>query len=206
MKVIILGKGTGWEDAPFYYGDENIQTWGLNNHIMSRPFDLLFEPHDLEWYLEHCEEKSWFHKCPNRYKQHIEKVNELGVPYLTQKKYDFLPTSQPYPVEEICEEFGIDLFGGGIDYMVAYAIYKKAEAIDIYGVHTEGDTEWEYQKPSLQFWVGVAVGRGIPIVIHGSPTLLKTMYHGKEWTYEGKNADGLRYGYFTPQRKFPISQ
>ena len=202
MKVIILGKGAGWEDAPLTYKDENIQCWGLNNHIMSRPLDIVFEPHDVEWWLEHCEEVSPYHKMEHRYRQHIDRVNELRIPYLTIKKYAFIPTSLEYPVEKICDHFGIDYFSGGIDYMLAYAIWLGIDEIEIFGVHTVYDDEYEYQKPSLEFWIGVAIGRGIKVKVHGSHSLLRTMYKNKIYTNEGKGADGLRYGYFTPQRKF----
>lgn len=205
-KVIILGKGDGWEAAPLTFGDKEVQCWGINNHIMSRPLDVVFEPHDVEWWKEHCDEEVWYHKVEPRYLQHIQRVNELGVPYLTLKHYDFIPTSQKYPVEEICNHFGIDYFTGGVDYMLAYAIWKGVEQIDIYGVHTTYDDEYQYQKPSLEFWIGVAVGRGIKITVHGSHSLLKPMYQKMIYTNEGENADGLRYGYFTPQRKFPITQ
>lgn len=205
-KVYILGKGAGWDDAPLIHGESDRQVWGLNDHIMSRPFDIIFEPHDVEWWKEHCDEATWYHKTAPRYLQHFKKVNEMEIPYLTLKHYDFIPTSKPYPVEEICESFGIDYFTGGVDYMMAYAIWTKVESIDLYGVHTVYDDEYQYQKPSLEFWIGVAIGRGIKVTVHGSHSLLKPMYQKKIYTNRGENADGLRYGYFTPQRKFPITQ
>lgn len=195
-KAIILGKAEGWEDAPMLYGDSKTQVWGLNNHIMSRPLDIVFEPHDVEWWLEHCDEKTWYHKTENRYRQHINRVNEMGVPYLTLRHYEFIPTSEAYPIEAICDHFGIDYFTGGIDYMLAYAIYKRVRKVDIYGVHTTYDDEYQYQKPSLEFWIGVALGRGIDIKVHGSHSLLKPIYQGKIYTNDAGDADGLRYGYF----------
>ena len=61
-KVYILGKGAGWDDAPMIHGESDRQVWGLNDHIMSRPFDIIFEPHDVEWWKEHCDEATWYHK------------------------------------------------------------------------------------------------------------------------------------------------
>jgi hypothetical protein len=194
--VIILGKGDGWEDAPFYYDDNKVQTWGINSHIMSRPFDIIFEPHDVEWWLENCDKIRTWHKPDHQYRRHIDRVNEMEIPYLTLKHYPFIPTSKAYPVEDICREFGVDYFTGGIDYMLAYAIYKKFDKIDIYGVHTVYDDEYDYQKPSLEFWIGVAIGRGIKITVHGSHSLLRPIYKGKIHDNEGNNPDGLRYGYF----------
>lgn len=195
-EVIILGKADGWEDAPFYFNHEDIQTWGINTAILSRPLDVVFEPHDVEWWLENWDKVRTWHKVERGYPKHIEKVNEMELPYLTLKHYDFIPTSQEYPVEEISRHFGVDYFTGGIDYMIAYAIYKRVRKIDVWGVHTTYDDEYAYQKPSIEFWIGVAVGRGIKIHVHGSHSILKPMYQGKIHTNDAGDADGLRYGYF----------
>lgn len=195
-EVIILGKATGWEEAPLHFGEEEIQTWGLNTHILVRPLDIVFEPHDVEWWLKNFNETTWWHKSEGGYDRHLEKVNEMEIPYLTLTHYPFIPTSQPYPVEEVIQDTGIDYFTGGIDYMIAYAIYKRVERIDIYGVHTTFDDEYLYQKPSLEGWIMYAKGRGIDVKVHGSHSLFKPMYQGKIFTNDAKNADGLRYGYF----------
>lgn len=203
MKVHILGKGEGWEDAPHGHGDT--QVWGINTHILSRPLDMVFEPHDVEWWLKNWDKIRPWHKTERGYPKHIERVNELEIPYLTLRSYPFIPTSKEYPVNDIIREFGVDYFTGGIDYMLAYAIYIRVKKIDIWGVHTVYDDEYEYQKPSLEFWIGVAVGRGIPIKVHGSHSLLKSMYRGKIYTNAGEDADGLRYGYFVKPEVNEIS-
>lgn len=196
FEVQILGKGPGCDDAPMYYEHPDIQTWGLNTHILSRPLDMVFEPHDVEWWLKNWDKKELFHKIERGYPKHIERVNELQVPYLTLKHYDFIPTSKAYPAETISQFFGIDYFTGGIDYMMAYALWQGVDKIDLYGVHTVKDDEYEYQKPSLEFWIGVAVGSGTEIRVHGSDTLMQPIYQGRIYTNEGGDADGLRYGYF----------
>jgi len=195
-EVIILGRGNGWEDAPFYYDDDKVQTWGLNTHIMGRPLDVVFEPHDVEWWMANCMEHRPWHKPDYQYLRHIDRVNEMEVPYITLKHYPEIPLSEAYPIEEIVKEFNVDYFTGGIDYMLAYAIWKKVKKIDIYGVHTVYDDEYAYQKCSLEFWIGVAIGRGIKITVHDSHSLLKSRYQGKIHDNQGNNPDGLRYGYF----------
>ena len=82
-EVIILGKATGWEEAPIYFGEDEIQTWGLNTHILVRPLDIVFEPHDVEWWLNNFNETTWWHKSEGGYDRHLEKVNEMEIPYLT---------------------------------------------------------------------------------------------------------------------------
>lgn len=189
--VIILGKAQGWEYAPFFYEDDTAQTWGMNDHILSRPFDMLFEIHDIYEML----------LSDPRGQRFLDRVNEMEIPILCQEHYDFIPTSEPYPVEEICNHFGIDYFTSSIDYMLAYGIWKGIKKIDIYGVHVAGDTEWSHQKASLEFWIGVAIGRGIDIKIHGSPTILKTIYLGHETVPDRDTKDGLCYGYLTEPRE-----
>ena len=43
MKVIIIGKGPGWEKAP-----KEGETWGLNDLLLYRPLKLTFEMHDID--------------------------------------------------------------------------------------------------------------------------------------------------------------
>jgi hypothetical protein len=204
LRVIILGKAKGCDDAPFHFEDKEVQTWGLNNHILTRPLDIVFEPHDVEWWMEHADEVNEWHKPERGYAKHIEKVNEMEIPYITLKHYPFIPTSQKFPVEEIYNEFGLDYYTGGIDYMIAYAILKRVERIDIYGVHTTYDDEYAYQKPSLEAWCFFAMGKGIDVRVHGSHSLFKTRYQGKIFTNDRKEADGLRYGYFVEPFKMKI--
>lgn len=146
MDVVIIGKGHGWENAP-----TDGETWGVNNLCLRRPVKMAFNMHDLDKHREHY----LFNKT-------IEYVNANALPIVTQKKYAHIPTSIPFPIDEMPRKY----FTNSIDYMVAYAIYKGASRIDTYGVVMEAGTEYAMQRPSLEYWIGRAEGAGIPVEIH----------------------------------------
>jgi hypothetical protein len=84
--------------------------------------------------------------------------------------------SVKYPVEEIISEFGIDYFQSSVDFMLAMAIYEGYEEIYLYGVDMSVAGEYETQKPSGSFWLGVAKGRGINIFLPDNCDLLKSYF------------------------------
>jgi len=99
-----------------------------------------------------------------------------------------------YPLEAIIDEFmpviaGLDkerfpergilpYFVSSIDYMSALAIYEGFERIEYYGVELREKTEWAMQKSGATFWAGIAMGRGIEIVIPKNSVLISAPLYG----------------------------
>ena len=81
--------------------------------------------------------------------------------------------SKPYPLEEIIKEYG-RYFTNTVSYMIAYAIHCKATHIHVFGVDMMADTEYGIQRPSCEYWLGVAKGKGIDVHVPSSSDLLKT--------------------------------
>lgn len=166
MKVIIIGKGKDWEKAPM-----EGETWGVNNLCLKRPVKLVFNIHDLDKHRDH----TLFSKT-------IDYVNKNKIPIVTQKKYEHIPTSIPFPIEKVPYRY----FGNSIDYMLVYAILKEATEIDIYGVNMVLDGERIGQRPSLEYWIGYARGLRIKVELHGPTALCKHPkgLYGYEWDEE----------------------
>jgi hypothetical protein len=100
-----------------------------------------------------------------------------GIPYIDRDNY---------PLGEVVKKFHTNYFGSTVDYALALAIYEGADEIDLYGVQMLIPTEYGYQKPSGDFWCGVAIGSGIKLSVLGDSSLMRTR-------------DGKLYGYGTPQ-------
>ncbi len=79
-----------------------------------------------------------------------------------------------YPIKEIIEEFGVAYFSCSIAYMIALAILRGYEEIDLYGCTTYAYEEYAYQKPCIEFWAGMAMGRGIDIKFHEPTHICRT--------------------------------
>ena len=164
-KVQIIGKSIGWQDAP-----EGIESWGITQIILMRPVDLVIDMniYDGRW-------------GPQEQRDAVmakEEAELRGVPFIGL---------QNYPLDDVVAYFGSDYFGSTVDYAIALAVFRGFTEIDIYGVNLIDD-EYAYQKPSMEYWIGMARGRGVKVTVNGSYTkLLKTR-------------DGKLYGYDTEQR------
>jgi len=171
-RINILGSGPGRLEVPSGKGE----IWGVNNVHLLQDVDLIVDIHNR---VNPKEEKD---------RVHMKELGKKGIPTYSQDKIEGFDNVKKYPVDEIIKEFGVDYFGSGIDYIIALAIYEGATDIHMYGVCMMDKSEYTHQKASVEFWIGVAMGRGINVTVHGEyPVILKTK-------------DGLLYGYKTFQQ------
>jgi hypothetical protein len=166
MKVILIGKGYGCANAP-----KEGETWGICQST-KRPFvKRIIDMNDYSLWGD-------FEAKMDRLSRKM--ASENNIPY-----YDLTN----YPIKEIIEFFGVDYFSNTVDYALALAIYDGATEIDLYGVNMELGSEYEFEKPGVEFWIGLAMGRGIKVAVFGDrSTILKTK-------------DKKLYGYGTWQKQ-----
>jgi len=139
--------------------------------------------------------------------QTVKRVSQLGVPMYCVKQYEFENSdSKPipidilaYPFDKIIKRFH-NYFTNSVDYMLAYAAYNKVDKLDLYGIDMALPHERIYEKPGVEFWLGILLGQGVKIAIHCDEDyskILKTRdgrpypeleqnedgswFHGKEW-------------------------
>jgi hypothetical protein len=170
----IVGRGYGMELAP----EENC--WGINNIIFERSVDIHFDMHH--------EGRMKPHQIERREKV-IRRAKELDIPVYA---CDSIPdtTYIRYPIESVIREFRTGYFSNGICYMIALAVMNGVKELNFYGVnHTRLKMLDEYtlQKPGVDYWLGVALGRGVKLNIHGAHSEI------------GKTFDNRAYGYFLSQ-------
>lgn len=98
-------------------------------------------------------------------------------------------TIENFPFKEVKKQFGVDYFTNMVCYMLAAAIMEDADEIHLYGVRQAGLVEYMEQRRGVEFWLGIAVGRGIKVEIHGISQLLKNSrgipYQGTEKVEDG---------------------
>ena len=82
-------------------------------------------------------------------------------------------------------------FTNTISYMIALAIYEEYKEISVFGVDMATsnppleNTEYSHQRPSCEYYLGLAVGRGIKTYIPPCADLLKARFnYGFELTKE----------------------
>ena len=146
---------------------------------------------------------------------HPRWVRECGIPVFMADPPADQPTAVRYPVERMIAKHGIDYFTSTVAFMLAWSvdiidqqvakrlvteaagsaanvlsISKSLYAqytVGVYGIDLIVGTEYEWQKACVEFWLGVAEGRGIQIDIAPESALLKQLYR---YGYQ-KEPDGI---------------
>jgi len=172
--VTILGKAPSIEFVDFTRPGE---FWALND--MHRTLDAskcqrwfqMHRPGSGEGYLDEQGHLDWLE----------EGVEEGQILYMI-KQYPQFPSSVPYPFAEVVDNVCPNkqpYFTNSIDYMVCLAILYKYDIINFFGVdlimdaeHTE-EGEFHRMRQSLEFYIGLAMGRGAQVNMHEWSSLLR---------------------------------
>lgn len=180
-KVAIVGCADSKNDAPFK--DDEFEIWGVNNLfplIEAHPDRYRwFEIHDITKdgdTFKRRDNPVFRGQVVNEYLTQLgDWANKINCPVYMQKPWDVVPTSMAYPLKQILEKFG-NYFTNSISWMLALAIHEGFEEIHVYGVDMAVDTEYHHQRPSCEYFLGLARGMGIKIYIPDTADLLKVRF------------------------------
>jgi len=171
--------------APFE--DKNVEIWALN------------EMHAWPW-LKRADRWFQIHHSDS-FKRDLAKrdvhghydwlrENPLDIPIIMQYQHEEIPKSVGYPLREICDEFlgglrrgdaKVKYFTSTLAYEIAYALHLGVDRIELYGFEMSSGDEYIEQKGSAEFWMGIALGRGVEIYLPPSCILLySNLYGGDE--------------------------
>jgi hypothetical protein len=70
-----------------------------------------------------------------------------------------------YPLQSIISKFNSKFFTNSISYMIAFALYNDIKKISIYGVDMDSESEYEFERPSVAYWMGFARGLSVEVEI-----------------------------------------
>ena len=180
-QVLILGTGDGWNYAP---KKTEKTVYCLNDYIRLEKYQI--QP-DVLFVMDVLDEKPQIVAGMDNLGAVIRRINEMKVPLVAPFKYEEIPLSEAFPLEECVKEFGNPYFTNTISYMIAYALLKGAKEIETYGVNQASSSEYFYEKAGVEYWLGIAVGKGVKVTVNGEKSELlttKTRFGG-----------GLLYGY-----------
>ena len=147
--VVLVGSYEG------YKGPEK-EIWGVNRAYTKTPQLSRVYFFDPLWRLQKFGHKDF-----------IEHINAMEVPVWTKRHYDEIPLSEAYPVRAVEDHFGLpeSNFTSTTAYMVAHAIYEGFDRIIFHKMlMSPGSIEYYCQKACLDFWCGIAIGRGCQVV------------------------------------------
>jgi predicted RNA methylase len=159
------------------YKDPAWDIWGLAWHTSAlQRTDLLFDIHHPNF---KGEAPYRLHYNSHRNQKYLDKVNASGVPVLCDPlALPSFTNGTPYPLDEVRAVFPKrDFLECTVSYMIAYAIWKGAERIGLWGCHFTGKDEYQYQLPSVTWLLGFAEAHEIEVVIGPGGPLLASGYN-----------------------------
>ncbi len=91
-----------------------------------------------------------------------------GIIYTLDDDRETIPGSEPYPFLDIMDYFHLNAehvryFTSSFCFMMALAIYEEFDEITLLGWEMSSKEEYGNQKAAAEFWIGVAIGKGIKI-------------------------------------------
>jgi hypothetical protein len=177
-KVAIVGCSESKSLAPF--DDESFEIWGVNNLYMLIPrATRWFEIHQITQNGKNYLRRGSLDFRGQKVDEYLEQLGiwtkEKNCPVYMQQKWDIIPTSIIYPLQDITTKFG-GYFTNTVSYMLALALHENFDEIHVYGVDMAVSGEYFHQRPSCEFFLGIAVGLGKKVYIPPEADLLKTRF------------------------------
>ena len=189
-KVCIVGYAENSRHLA-WYDDPDCEIWGVNQVYRFIPrMDRNFQIHK-DW----TDSKKWAPGTDQR-----KWIAESPIPTYMIDHEPSMPNSVAYPLERVRQELGLagtpDDPGAGLDYftssiafMFALAIAEGFEEIGIYGIDLIIGREYFFEKSCVEFYMGIAHGRGIAVHRPENSALL---WQSHRYGYE----PGPNYGFY----------
>ena len=173
MKIALIGSApSSVRLAP--YQDPDWEIWGCSPGAY--PFA---GPHADVWYELH------------RWEPQIPGMVGSGKPWFTPEYCEFLtrfdkgpvwmidpppeiPNALAYPVNDMVEKYGPFFFTSSLSWMFAQALEREGvEEIGLWGVDMSAHEEYGLQRPGCQYFITLAMQRGIKVTIPPESDLLQ---------------------------------
>jgi len=181
-EIIICAMGPTWYQCPTE-APPNSEIWGVNTMYRNRKLDRIFIMHDIK------------HDLMVQDRDFFKTANELKIPVVTSGDYAGFDNNFVFPAEDVVDHFGVAYFLNVMSWMIAYAIMMEPKRISLYGCDMRSDSGDEYrlgERGCVEYWLGMAMGRGIDLGLPQESFLLKRVMRGNFYGYYlRKKAKGL---------------
>jgi hypothetical protein len=171
--------------APF--DDLDCEIWALNE-----AHAFMWLTRATRWFQIHATE-SWQRYIAKRdVRGHADwlRKNPLDIPIYMQYYQPEVPKSLEYPLHDVCDKFlsnfwrgdnHVKYFTSTLAYMMGVALLDNFERIEIYGFELSDEIEYVKQKACAEFWIGLAMGRGVEVYTPPNCQILYSdLYGGNE--------------------------
>ncbi len=192
QSVAIIGFTQHSYEAPWKHPEWDF--FGLNDlhQVFEQQMPGCFQTDQVQWFQLHRRGYGGeFGEYPGaRDGTHAEWLTKQTCPIWQWETDPLIPSSRAYPIREVlnmrhpltgellCPE---RYMNNSISWMLALAILQGYQQIGLFGVDmamdgVHGESEYGWQRPSVEFWIGVARGLGIKVVMPEVSEVLKCGY------------------------------
>ena len=155
--------------------DKDVEIWSLNRcYTFLKRWDRWYEVHEEELFTG---------RTGLREAGYVDMLKESKVPIYMMHPDPDIPMARQFPMDEIVASGLRKYFTTSISYMLAHAVFEhdqghRIKEIFMYGIDMSAFSEYSYQRPSVEYWCGVAEGRGIKVTIPDVSPVLKGPLYG----------------------------
>ena len=180
MKIAIVGLGGSYSDyiAARVASQEFDEIWGINciGAIIHVDRTFMMDPVTRFIHTENAGSQTGVAR---------EFLTKNTAPiYSCIQRADY-PEIELYPLEEVVKYAGVCYFNNTVAYAMAYAIWKKAKQICLYGIDFtyKNVNMAESGRACVEFWCAIAISKGIKIEVAHRSGLLDTNVPDNEKLY-----------------------
>lgn len=172
-KIACLGGAPTLQHAP--WTDPTWELWAHHScrHLCKRDPDLLFDLHPKALWSD-PKKKNWDPK-------YVTWLAKNRIPILMQEVFPEAPASMKYPYAQMITEFPRGYMTNTLAYMIALALMEGVTHLGVFGCDYATGSEYGPQRGSAEYWLGLAEGRGVRVLLPPGCDLL--------------NKPALMYGY-----------
>ena len=180
-KVAIVGLGgthSSFTDAAAN-GEDFDEVWAINSMMVPIKHDRVFMMDPASRFLD----------TNNAGKQTGAMRRCLGThpgPIYTCELDKRVPGAVLYPLKEVVKDTGLCYFNNTVPYAIAFAVYNKVSKLSLYGVDYSYKSNLvmaEAGRACAEFWLAVAIAKGVSIEVAYNSTLLDTNVPQEERLY-----------------------
>lgn len=127
-------------------------------------------------------------------------LKQNHVPIYMQEKYPEIPASIKYPFATMITEFPTGYMTNTMAYMMALALMEGVTHIGVFGCNYGADSEYGPQRGCAEYWLGIAEGRGVRVLLPPGCDLLNrpNLLYGYESHPDGKRAAAYNFAAVIP--------
>jgi hypothetical protein len=170
-KVGLIGTAPSIAYAP--WDDPDWEFWANASAVNMAPagrLDALIDTHPHHCYSEGKK---------NGFADYYDFLKRTRIPVWMQDVDPAIPSSMKFPKEQIKQQYPFE-FGSMTAEYIGLLLLQGVTHIGLWGCEY-WDIEYFDQRPMTVFWLGLAIGKGVQVVLPPGSTLLKNAQLSVDW-------------------------